>query len=260
MLILLSPAKSLDLDSPATLTSATQPEFIAQAAQLVAQLKEFSPPQLAQLMGISDALATLNVARYASWSTQFSATNAKQAVLTFNGDVYEGLNAPSLSEKQLFWAQDHVRILSGLYGVLRPLDYLQPYRLEMGTRLANPNGKDLYAFWGGQITAKLNEVLASFSGKSKVLINCASDEYFKAVQVRNLEAPVITPVFEDWKGRWNVVSFYAKRARGFMARYVVTHNITQPEKLKDFDAEGYEFDSQASDSFTWRFRRHQAPN
>lgn len=260
MLILLSPAKSLDLDTPPLINSATQPEFMTQAAQLVAQLKEFSPSQLAELMGISDPLAELNVARYARWKTKCSAANAKQAVLTFNGDVYEGLDATSLSEKQLFWAQDHVRILSGLYGVLRPLDYLQPYRLEMGTRLANPNGKDLYAFWGGQITAKLNEVLATFSGKAKVLINCASDEYFKAVQVHDLQAPVITPVFEDWKGRWKVVSFYAKRARGLMARYVITQRITQPEKLKDFNAEGYEFDAQASSPYIWRFRRHQAPN
>jgi cytoplasmic iron level regulating protein YaaA (DUF328/UPF0246 family) len=255
MLILLSPAKSLDYETPATTTEATRPNFIQEATQLIEQLRQMSPAEVAALMDLSDKLATLNVTRYASWTPKHNASNAKQALLAFNGDVYEGLDASSLSAAQLSWAQVHIRILSGLYGVLRPLDYLQAYRLEMGTALANPAGKDLYAFWADKITQSLNESLQDFKGKAKVVVNCASDEYYKSVKPKLLQAPVIQPIFEDWKGAWKIVSFYAKRARGLMARYAIEHKITNPEKLKLFDSEGYAFDAAASSETTWRFRR-----
>lgn len=258
MLILLSPAKSLDYETLASTVEATTPVLIKEAAQLIQQLRELSPTEVAALMDLSDKLATLNTARYASWTPKHSAKNAKPALLAFNGDVYEGLNAATLSTAQLHWAQAHIRILSGLYGVLRPLDYLQPYRLEMGTLLANPAGKDLYAFWGEKITQVLNQALEDLKGKAKVVVNCASEEYFKSVKPKLLSAPVITPVFEDWKGSWKIVSFYAKRARGLMARYAIEHKISDPEKLKKFDSEGYSFDASASTEIIWRFRRKMA--
>lgn len=254
MLIVLSPAKTLDYDTASTTDEHTLPDFIGRAAELIDILKTLSPAELAGLMGISDALAVLNVTRYAMWSREFTRANSKQAILAFNGDVYEGLDAGSLNGKQLVYAQSHIRILSGLYGVLRPLDLMQPYRLEMGTRLANPRGKDLYAFWGGLVTEALNKALAA--QKHKVLVNLASEEYFKAVKQKQLEAEVVTPVFEDWKGgRYKVISFYAKRARGMMARFAAEKGIAQVEKLKDFDAEGYAFDEKASDERQWIFRR-----
>lgn len=254
MLIVLSPAKTLDYDTPATTDQHSLPDFIAHSATLIDALKTLSPAQVSSLMSISDALAVLNVTRFASWSRRFTTRNAKQAVLAFNGDVYEGLDAPSLNAKQLDFLQTHVRILSGLYGVLRPLDLMQPYRLEMGTRLANPCGKDLYAFWGELATDVLNTVLAG--QKYKTLVNLASEEYFKVVKPGRLDAEIVTPVFEDWKGgRYKVISFHAKRARGMMARYAATKGITRPEKLKAFDKEGYAFDASASDERRWLFRR-----
>lgn len=254
MLIVLSPAKTLDYDTPPTTDIHTLPDFIAHSAELIATLKQLSPAQIGSLMQISDALAVLNVGRYASWSPKFTIKNAKQAILAFDGDVYEGLDAPSLRAVQLDYAQSHIRILSGLYGVLRPLDLMQPYRLEMGTRLANPRGKDLYAFWDGVVTDALNRALAV--QKSKALVNLASEEYFKVVKHQLLNAPVITPIFEDWKGgKYKVISFYAKRARGLMARYAAVNCITQPEKLKAFDAEGYAFDAAGSSEYCWLFRR-----
>lgn len=255
MLILLSPAKSLDFDTPSPLSEATQPAFVQEAAQLVAQLRALSPRQVAALMDLSDALATLNVARYASWTTTADASNAKQALLAFNGDVYEGLAAHSLTQEKLGWAQQHIRILSGLYGVLRPLDYLQPYRLEMGTKLHNPKGKNLYEFWGDKVTEHLNQTLAELRQSSGVVINAASEEYFKVVRTQKLGGKVITPIFEDWKGQWKVVSFYAKRARGLFARYAIDHHVSKPEELKNFDAEGYAFDASVSSETVWHFRR-----
>lgn len=257
MLMVLSPAKTLDYESPLATEAHTLPDFIPRSAELISVLREMSPAQIGSLMQISDPLAHLNVERYASWSKKFSVKNARQAVLAFNGDVYEGLDASSLNEKQLSWAQDHLRILSGLYGLLRPLDLMQPYRLEMGTRLANNKGKDLYAFWGESLTKALNETLASL--KSKALINLASEEYFKAVHPGVLSVPVIAPVFEDWKGgKYKIISFHAKRARGLMARYVIEKKITAPEKLQGFDVEGYAFTPAASDETRWVFRRKQA--
>ena len=254
MLIVLSPAKTLDYDTAPVTDAHTLPDFVPHSAELIGVLKKLSPAEIGSLMQISDALADLNAGRFASWSKKFTGKNAKQAVLAFNGDVYEGLDAPSLNAKQLDYAQSHIRILSGLYGVLRPLDLMQPYRLEMGTRLANPRGKDLYAFWGNLVTDALNEVLAA--RKSKALVNLASEEYFKVVKPKLLNAPVITPVFEDWKnGKYKVISFFAKRARGLMARYAAVKGISQPEKLKQFDIDGYAFDPSESDERTWVFRR-----
>ena len=257
MLIVLSPAKSLDYTTAPTTDLHTKPDFIARSAELIDVLREKSPAQIASLMGISDPLAQLNVERYASWSTRFTSRNSKQAVLAFNGDVYEGLDAPSLNAKQLDYLQSHLRILSGLYGALRPLDLMQPYRLEMGTKLPNPHGKDLYAFWGESVTHALNTVLAT--QKSKVLLNLASEEYFKVVKPKVLDAQIISPVFEDWKGgKYKIISFYAKRARGLMARYAALKGITNPEKLKNFDVEGYSLDASVSTETSWVFRRRIA--
>lgn len=256
MLIVLSPAKRLDVDSASPVTQATQPRFVGEAKTLIAQLRRFGPAQIAELMSLSDALAALNVARYASWTPVFDASNAKQALYMFAGDVYDGLAAHTLAEADLAYAQDRVRILSGLYGVLRPLDYMQAYRLEMGTRLVTRRGKDLYAFWGERIAACLRADLDALRGRPQVLVNCASAEYFKAVRTEALQATVITPVFEERTDRgWKIVSFHAKRARGMMARYAITHRIEDPEDLKGFDAAGYAWDAAASDEYTWRFRR-----
>ncbi|MBU6487173.1 MAG: peroxide stress protein YaaA [Burkholderiales bacterium] len=259
MIIVLSPAKSLDYETPPHVAKHTIPDFVDDAAQLIDQLRRYSPQHIASLMDISDALARLNFQRYADWSREFSLDNAKQAVLAFNGDVYEGFDAKTLSAADLDYAQRHVRLLSGLYGVLRPLDLLQPYRLEMGTPLPNPRGKDLYAFWGERITDALNAQLRRNKGGARVIVNCASTEYFKSVRPKRLEGPVVTPVFEDWKGgRYKIISFYAKRARGLMARYVVEQRIGSPEKLKDFAVDGYSFDAAASNDSTFVFRRRIA--
>lgn len=259
MIIVLSPAKSLDYETPPHVSKHTIPDFVEDAAELIDELRRYSPQQIASLMDISDALAHLNFQRYADWSPQFHAGNAKQAVLAFNGDVYEGFDAKTLGAADLDYAQRHVRVLSGLYGLLRPLDLLQPYRLEMGTRLPNARGKDLYAFWGERITQALNAQLKRNKGAERVLVNCASTEYFKSVRPARLDARVVTPVFEDWKGgRYKIISFHAKRARGLMARFAVEHRIDSPEKLKDFAAEGYAFDPQASNDATFVFRRRVA--
>jgi cytoplasmic iron level regulating protein YaaA (DUF328/UPF0246 family) len=257
MLIVLSPAKTLDLDTPPVTKKFTLPDFTDDAATLIAILRTLSPAQVGTLMQISDPLAQLNVARYASWSHDFSPQNAKQAVLAFNGDVYTGLDAPTLNTRQLTYVQSHVRILSGLYGLLRPLDLMQPYRLEMGTRLSNARGKDLYAFWGDGVTLALNQLLEQQN--ARVLVNLASEEYFKVVKPRLLAAPVITPVFEDWKnGQYKIISFFAKRARGMLARYAAQNGIKQAEKLKAFDVAGYAFDAAGSDQRRWVFRRRMA--
>jgi cytoplasmic iron level regulating protein YaaA (DUF328/UPF0246 family) len=257
MLIVLSPAKTLDFESPIKVNKTTEPDFIPRSAELISTLRTMPPAQIGSLMSISDSLAQLNVARYASWSKKFTPDNSRPAMLAFDGDVYEGLDARSLSARQLDWAQKHLRILSGLYGLLRPLDLMQPYRLEMGTRLATKRGKDLYAFWGDQITEALNESLTV--AKAQALVNLASEEYFKSVKPAKLDRPVITPVFEEWKGGgYKIVSFFAKRARGLMARYAIEHKLTKPEQLKDFDSEGYGFDAKASNEARWIFRRRAA--
>ena len=257
MLILLSPAKSLDFDTPPTLAEHSQPELLEPSQHLIERLRALAPQDIASLMGVSDPLAALNAARFAAWRTPFTPANAKQAVLAFNGDVYEGLDAGSLSADDLQYAQQHLRILSGLYGVLRPLDLMQPYRLEMGTKLANVRGKDLYAFWGERVAAAVNAAVRQ-SGTS-VLVNLASEEYFKAVGAKRVEAPLVQPVFEDWSsGKFKVVSFYAKRARGLMARYAVRERIDDVARLKDFSGEGYAFEPAVSDGLRWVFRRRLA--
>lgn len=254
MLFLLSPAKKLDYDTPLRHTKHTQPLFTEQAARLIKTLKTKSAEDIAALMSLSPALAELNVQRYAQWKPRFTEADSRQAVLAFNGDVYAGLDAPSLSPAQLDWAQEHVAILSGLYGVLRPLDLMRPYRLEMGTRLATERGKNLYDFWGDEIAVYLNERLAG--SRAPIVVNLASDEYFKAVSLKALQARVIKCVFEDWKnGSWKVINFYAKRARGLMARYAIQHRIGSPEKLQGFDSEGYAYDAEASSADRLVFRR-----
>jgi cytoplasmic iron level regulating protein YaaA (DUF328/UPF0246 family) len=257
MLFLLSPAKALDYDTPAGDVPHTQPLFVKQATELIGILKEKSPQDVASLMSLSDALSALNVARYQAWSPKFTAKNAKQAVLAFNGDVYEGLDAKTLKPKDLAWAQEHVAILSGLYGVLRPLDWMQPYRLEMGTSLENKQGNNLYKFWGAQIANHLNERLAA--EKIPIVVNLASQEYFKSVDRKALKARVIECVFEDYKaGKYKVISFLAKRARGLMARYAITHQVKTPKGLESFNLEGYAFVPAASEPDRLVFRRKVA--
>jgi uncharacterized protein len=254
MLIVLSPAKTLNFEPATVAAKHTLPDFIEHSAELIDTLRTYSPAQIASLMQISDPLALLNFGRFVGWSPAFTVENAKQAILTFNGDVYAGLDAASLNADQLDYAQSHIRILSGLYGVLRPLDLMQPYRLEMGTRLPNARGKNLYAFWGMAITAALKQAMSE--RRHTVLVNLASEEYFKAVKPRLLDAPVITPVFEDWKnGKYKVISFYAKRARGLMARFAAIHQIRQVEKLKAFALDSYVFDAKASTDASWIYRR-----
>ncbi len=254
MLFLLSPAKSLDYETPLGDVPHTQPQFKAQSQALIEVLRTQSPQQIASLMDLSDALSALNVARYAAWSPRSTLRNARPAVLAFNGDVYEGLQARTLPVADLEWAQQHVAILSGLYGVLRPLDLLQPYRLEMGTRLATPQGSNLYQFWGSSIAQHLNQRLRADT--SPVVVNLASREYFKAVDRKTLKAPVVECVFEDYKGgAYKVISFHAKRARGLMARYAIEHRITTPEGLKHFDSEGYAHAPEVSGLDRLVFRR-----
>ena len=259
VLFLLSPAKSLDYDTPLPAgLPHTLPAFVPDAQRLIAVLREKSPQEVAALMSISDPLAALNVARYAAWQPRFTAANARQAVMAFNGDVYEGLQARSLSPEDLEWAQAHVAILSGLYGVLRPLDWMQPYRLEMGTRLATDAGANLYQFWGARIAEHLNQRLAADA--TPVVVNLASQEYFKSVDRKVLKARVIECVFEDWKGgNYKIISFFAKRARGLMARYAVTHRLATPHQLEGFDLDGYAFAPASSTPERLVFRRKAPP-
>ncbi len=245
MLMVISPAKTLDYDTPPTTDRFTQPEHLDHAQQLIEQLRGYSPQQISELMHLSDKLAALNVARYGSWTPTFSPDNAKQALLAFKGDVYTGLDADDFSEQDLDFAQTHLRMLSGLYGILRPLDLMQPYRLEMGTKLANPRGKDLYAFWGTRISTWLNEALAAQG--DDILLNLASKEYFGAVKRKELNARVIDVDFKDRKNdQYKIISFYAKKARGLMARYVIKERIEQPHQLQDFAYDGYRYSAKDS--------------
>jgi cytoplasmic iron level regulating protein YaaA (DUF328/UPF0246 family) len=261
MLFLLSPAKTLDYQTPlsrAVTTRATEPLFTPRAAELIDQLARLTPPQVAQLMDLSDELAALNVGRYAAWSPVADTENSRPAALAFDGDVYGGLDAHTLKPAQLDWAQQHLVILSGLYGVLRPLDRLQPYRLEMGTRLVNPAGKDLYAFWGASLAAYLDGELAGEA--LPVVVNLASQEYFKAVDRRALRARVVDCVFEEWKvDRYKIISFFAKRARGLMARWAVQCKAATVTRLQQFDLEGYAFDAAVSLPDRLVFRRRSTP-
>jgi uncharacterized protein len=258
MLFLISPAKALDYETPAQVKTFTQPLFVEQAAELIAVLREKSPQQVAELMDLSDTLAGLNVARYQAWQPKFTAKNSKQAVLAFDGDVYGGLDAKTLNADELDWLQRHLCILSGLYGVLRPLDRMQPYRLEMGTRLQTEKGGNLYRFWGSQIAHYLNQ--RARSEKTSVVINLASDEYFKSVDRKALKPRVVSCVFEERKGdRHQIISFFAKRARGLMVRYALQHRAATPEQLQGFDLEGYRFAPAVSDPDRLVFRREHKP-
>jgi len=255
MLMIISPAKTLDYESPLATETHTQPDFLDDACELIDQLKELEPHQVSNLMSISDKLGQLNAERFQTWHTPFTPDNARQAVLAFKGDVYTGLDAESFSNEDFSFAQKHLRILSGLYGLLKPLDLMQPYRLEMGTRFENTRGKDLYAFWGSKITEALNQLLAS---DDKVLVNLASNEYFKSVQKKHLDARLVTPQFKDWKnGQYKMISFYAKKARGLMCRYAIQNRITQADDLKGFNLEGYYFSEDQSDNNNWVFLRDE---
>ena len=245
MLMVISPAKTLDYTSTPVTRRFTQPEHLDQAQLLINQLRKLTPAQIAELISLSDPLAGLNAARYTSWQQPFSAENARQALLAFKGDVYTGLHAEDFSDADFDFAQQHLRMLSGLYGVLRPLDLMQPYRLEMGTKLANARGKDLYAFWGERITGWLNQALAE-QGDS-VLLNLASNEYFSAVKRKALQARIIDTEFRDLKnGQYKIISFYAKKARGLMARYVIKNRIRDPQALQQFDLQGYRYCAEQS--------------
>ena len=257
MLFLLSPAKSLDYDTPLTGQPHTGPLFVSHSRELIAVLRTQSPRQIAELMDLSDKLAALNVARYQAWSSRATQKNARQAALAFNGDVYDGLNAKTLGADDLAWAQDHLCILSGLYGVLRPLDLMQPYRLEMGTPLPTPRSKDLYQFWGPHIAQYLNKRLRT--DISPVVINLASQEYFKAVDTKALKARVVECVFQEGKGgQYKIISFFAKRARGLMARYATQHQLVQPDQLRAFDLDGYVWAAAESTPERLVFRRDAA--
>lgn len=245
MLIVLSPAKTLDYDTPAQTKKITEPALLADSAQLVDRLKELSQKQLKALMGISDDLAELNHDRFQHWESPMPRDAVKQAVLAFKGDVYRGLQADQMTEKQLLYAQDHLRILSGLYGVLRPLDAMLPYRLEMGTPLKNARGKDLYDFWGTRLTELINEQLSA--NKSRILLNLASQEYFRSLDADRLQADVVSPVFKDEKnGAFKVITVYAKQARGTMASWVIRTRAKTLKKLIQFDEDGYRYDPDSS--------------
>ena len=256
MFFVLSPAKNLNEKDPSPVSSFTLPDLLPEAEILMQELRQLAPQQIAELMHVSDKIALLNAERNTAWHTPFTPENAKQAVFMFNGDVYEGIAADTLKSEQINYLQQHVRLLSGLYGVLRPLDLMQPYRLEMGTAFANTRGKNLYEFWGDKITDLLNQTLEQ--ADSDVLINLASQEYFKSVNTKKLNARLITPIFKDEKnGKYKIISFYAKRARGLMVRYAAEHGITEPEMLKNFDYEGYSFNEAASNEAEWVFMREE---
>lgn len=256
MLSVISPAKTLDFETPPTTRKTTQPEFIERAATLVKDARKMAPDDIRSLMGVSENIAALNHERFMNWHTPFDRDNAKQAILAFKGDVYTGLEAETLSPAQLAFAQKHLRILSGLYGLLRPLDLMQPYRLEMGLKFANSGGKNLYEFWSGDITASLNKQVKK-SG-SPILLNLASNEYFKAVQPGALDADVITPVFKDLKGgKYKIISFFAKKARGQMARYILDREINDVAALKKFRVAGYRYNASESTARELVFTRDQ---
>lgn len=252
MLFVISPAKTLDFETPATTTKHTLPILLDDSAELIDQLRKLEPDALSKLMSISPKLATLNSNRYYEWSLPFNTDNAKQSILAFKGDVYTGLSADNFIPSEMEFAQKHLRILSGLYGVLRPLDLIQAYRLEMGTKFKNDRGNNLYEFWGNAITDLINQDIKN--QKSQTLINLASIEYFKSINTKELDARIISPVFKDKKnGDYKIISFYAKKARGLMSRFIIQNKLTDPEDIKDFNLEGYSFKESTKDS--WLFTR-----
>ncbi len=256
MLIVISPAKSLDFKTPPVIPDFTVPEFLNESEKLIGRLKTFSPKKLSDLMSISADLGELNFKRFQEWHLPFTPENAKQAILAFSGDVYQGLNATTLSEKNLELTQSKLRILSGLYGVLKPLDLMQPYRLEMGTKLKYYKSKDLYSFWNPLITTKINEAVSE-SGNN-ILVNLASNEYFKSIDKKKLKAEIVTPDFKEFKnGEYKMISFFAKRARGLMSRFIIENNISDPSDLLAFDVEGYAYNSRLSKPENPVFTREQ---
>ena len=258
MLMVISPAKTLDYETPPATSRFTLPQYRDHSQALIEQLRELRPAQISQLMHVSDKIGGLNAARFGSWTPAFTPDNAKQALLAFKGDVYTGMHAEDFSQADFDYAQQHLRLLSGLYGLLRPLDLMQPYRLEMGTKLANARGKDLYAFWGTRISEWLNEALAEQG--DDVLLNLASNEYFSAVKRSALNARVINTEFKDLKnGQYKIISFYAKKARGLMSRFVIQERINDPAALKHFDAQGYRFSAEQSKPDSLVFLRDHAP-
>ncbi len=257
MLVLLSPAKTLDFESPPTVAAHSKPRFLKDSQQLIDQIKSLDAEQVGQLMSVSEKISELNVQRFNAWKTPFTVKNAKPAAMAFRGDVYTGLDADTLSADDFDFAQTRLRILSGLYGVLKPLDLIQPYRLEMGTRFKTDRGANLYSFWGEQLTNSLNKELRASQGDT--VVNLASNEYFKAVKKKQLKAELITPVFKDWKnGQYKMISFFAKKARGMMARYVVDNRLDSPAALKDFEYGGYAYSAAESTEHDWVFLRRQA--
>ncbi|MCC8380826.1 peroxide stress protein YaaA [Xenorhabdus sp. PB30.3] len=256
MLITISPAKTLDYESPLATKKYSQPALLEESKQLIDVCRTLTPAQISSLMGISDKLAGLNAARFGEWQPDFTPENARQAILAFKGDVYTGMQAETFSDADFDFAQTHLRMLSGLYGVLRPLDLMQPYRLEMGIKLENPRGKDLYKFWGDHITENLNAALEQQG--DDVLVNLASDEYFKSVNTKKLAARIIKPVFLDEKnGKYKVISFYAKKARGLMSRFIIQNQFTDPARLVEFNLEGYAFDESLSKENELVFKRSE---
>ena len=258
MISLLSPAKTLDFETPSKTSVCTQPEFLNLTSDLIKGLSKLKAEEVANLMNISPKLADLNRERFQKWKSKHDQENAKQAILAFKGDVYTGLQAETLSADELAFAQKHLRILSGLYGLLRPLDLMQPYRLEMGLPFANAGGKNLYEFWGDRITETLGQHLKA-SG-SPVLVNLASNEYFKAVKPKLLDVEVITPQFRDLKnGQYKMISFFAKKARGVMARYIIQKGLNEPAGLKRFKGDGYYYSKEHSEGNNWVFLRDAPP-
>jgi len=257
MLIIVSPAKTLDYETPVKIKVFTQPEYLDDSEELINRLRQLSSLDISELMKVSIKIADLNFDRYETWSKTFNEENAKQAILAFKGDVYTGLDIESFNSKDFSFAQKHLRILSGLYGLLRPLDLMQPYRLEMGTKLTTDRGKNLYEFWGSIITEGLNTQLKKI--QSDYLINLASNEYFKAAKPKELNAQIITPAFKDYKdGKYKVIGFYAKKARGMLSRYIIKHRLTDPEDIKTFNEEGYSFDKSLSQGNLWVFSRKKS--
>ncbi|NNJ91884.1 MAG: peroxide stress protein YaaA [Gammaproteobacteria bacterium] len=254
MLIVISPAKKLDYDTPAKTQKFTKPDFLDDSAELITELRKYSAMDLAELMHLSMNLAELNFERYYQWKKDYGKEDAKQCLLAFKGDVYAGMDAESFSAKDLDFAQSHLRILSGLYGLLRPLDLMMPYRLEMGTRLENARGKNLYEFWGDTITNAINKQLKA--QKDDILINLASNEYFKSVKPKQVEGRIITPQFKENKnGTYKMIGIYAKKARGLMSRFILLNRLKNPEDVKGFDSEGYQFNEALSQGDQWVFTR-----
>lgn len=259
MLILISPAKTLDFETPARVDRFSQPDFLSDTEILVKELQNLSAPEISELMKISSKLGDLNASRYQTWQPTFDDHNAKQALLAFQGDVYQGMNVDCFEQQDFDFAQEHLRILSGLYGVLRPLDLIQPYRLEMGTKLTHAklttlSANTLYEFWADKLTQVINQQLEKLD--QKIIVNLASNEYFKAVKPKLLKGNIVTPIFKDWKnGKYKIISFYAKKARGMMAAYIIRNKIIDPEKIKDFRDSCYSYNSELSDEQNLVFTR-----